>query len=80
MEVKPGVKTSEFWLSVLMVAICGAVALVPLIQGKADSAHALEVFIGALVALGYGVMRHSAKAPGEIDEPQGGMLPVEPTK
>ena len=66
----PGYKTSEFWVSLLALSICGVVVIHQVFAGKLDSMGALGV-VGAAVALLYKSKRIKAKS--------GNQLPPAPT-
>ena len=57
----PGFKTSEFWVSLLALSICGVVVVHQVFAGKLDSMGALGV-VGAAVALLYKSKRIKAKS------------------
>jgi hypothetical protein len=59
--VKPGIKTSEFWLSLLATAI-GAGVATGLIPSSGEAAKVAAFATMVLAALGYTVMRSQVKA------------------
>jgi len=62
-------ETSEFWLSLVAMLICGTCVVVEVAQGKLDSMGALGV-VSAAVALLYSAKRKSVKAKAEADKPK----------
>jgi hypothetical protein len=59
--IKPGYKTTEFWLSVLAIVVGGLVSSGAFVEGP--FAQVLGVVQSTLVALGYTVARGLAKRP-----------------
>ncbi len=65
--MKPGYKTTEFWLSLLAV-ILGAIASSGLIDAYTTVAQVIAVGIAALTALGYSATRGYVKANARRSE------------
>lgn len=61
MGQKPGIKTTEFWVTLLVVAGAIAIAILEVVRDKLDSVGALAVIGGALAAVGYTHSRSSTK-------------------
>jgi hypothetical protein len=62
--MKPGYKTTEFWLSLIAVAL-GAVQASGLIPGESAWGQMLGTAVVALVSLGYTGARLNLKKNGE---------------
>jgi hypothetical protein len=61
MEPKPGVKTTEFWLSLLSVLL-GAFMGSGLLPGDSPAVRGAGAILAALTALGYSISRGLAKS------------------
>lgn len=64
---KPGVRTSEFAISVIAMLICGAVVILQVHAGKLDALGAIGA-VGAAVSLLYANKRKRVKAKDDDDK------------
>lgn len=63
---KPGYKTTEFWISLLMVILAAFTASGAVIEGH-WSLQLVGMITGALVALGYGTDRTKSKLGASLE-------------
>ncbi len=66
--MKPGYLTTEFVLSLLVVLVAAATALIQVARGQLDAMGALSLMSAALASVGYAQGRSQVKASGS-DEP-----------
>ena len=59
---KPGYQTTEFWLSLAVVAVAAIAALVQVYRGQLDAAGAVALVSSAAVATGYSHSRATVKS------------------
>jgi len=59
---KPGYQTTEFWLSLAVVAVAATAALVQVYRGQLDATGATALVSSAVAALGYSHSRAIVKS------------------
>jgi hypothetical protein len=61
-HVKPGIKTTEFWLAVVVIAVATAIAGAQALEHRADAASWVAALSAAITSIGYSRSRSLAKS------------------